>query len=48
VLPQRVLAHALRGELDGAVDVALRPVVDEVDGEAGKGAADVEQVRRGA
>ena len=34
--------------LSGAVDVALRPVVDEVDGEAGIGAADVEHVRRGA
>src|SRR5436305_128702 len=34
--------------VDGAVDVALRPVVDEVDGEAGEGAADVEQVRRGS
>ena len=43
-----VLPDALLLELDGAVDVPLRPVVDEVDREARVGAADVEHVRRGA
>ena len=43
-----MLAHATFGELDGAVDVALRPVVDKVDSEAGERTADVEQVRGGA
>ena len=47
VLKQRLLPDALVGQLDRAVDVAFRPVIDEVDGKAGEGAADVEQMRRG-
>ena len=35
-------------QLDGAVDVPLRPVVDEVDREPRVGAPDVEHVRRRA
>ena len=48
VLPERLLAHAPLGELDRAVDVPLRPVVDKVDREARVRAADVEQMRRRA
>jgi hypothetical protein len=48
VLPQARLPDTLLLQLDGPVDVSLRPVVDEVDREAGVGAADVEHVRRGA
>ena len=48
VLPEPGLPDALLLHLDRAVDVPLRPVVDEVDGQAGIGAADVEHVRRRA
>ena len=47
VLKQRLLPDALVGQLDGTVDVALGPVVDEVDREAREGATDIEQVGRG-